>query len=165
MKVPTSIGILGIATARLSFSQAFSAKQHQSVAFHRVRSVYSKSSLQMSSSQDRFTIPDQPARFARAKAENNERYLDITTVYDPAYIKGKRIAITGANRGIGLELSKEVTKQGAELVAIVRNSSPELDALNPSEIITGVEATSDEACASIPDKVTGGQIDIVSVVC
>jgi len=95
------------------------------------------------------------------KPKKNQRFLDITTVYDPAYVKGKRVAVTGANRGIGLELSKELVKQGAKLVAIVRKSSAELDALNPDEIISGVEATSDEACASIPDKVTGGPIDIL----
>ena len=146
------------AAARFSSIEAFTA--HHSVrpiAFHT-----KSTSLKMSSSGDRFTIPDQPARYARAKEENNQRYLDITTAYDPAYIKGKRVAITGANRGIGLSLSKEVTKQGAKLVAIVRSSSDELDALEPDEIITGIEATSDEACASIPDKVTGGPIDIVS---
>ena len=56
----------------------------------------------MSSNTDRYSIPDQPARFARAKAQKNERYLNIDTVYDGSYLKDKRIAITGANRGIGM---------------------------------------------------------------
>lgn len=115
----------------------------------------------MMSSEDRYTIPDQPARFARAKEQNNQRYLDITTVYDPSYLKGKRVAVTGANRGIGLCLSKELVKQGAKVVALVRKSSPELDELKPDEIITGVEATDDESCASVPSKIKGGPIDIL----
>lgn len=55
-------------------------------------------------SDSRYTIPDQPARFARAKEEGNKRYLDIETVYDGSFLKGKRVAITGANRGIGMLL-------------------------------------------------------------
>lgn len=39
--------------------------------------------------------------------------------------------------GIGLDLSTELTAQGAKVVAIVRSSSKELDALNPAEIIKG----------------------------
>lgn len=109
----------------------------------------------------RYTIADQPARFARAKAEKNERYLNIESVYDPSYINGKRVAITGANRGIGLALAKELVAQGGKLVALVRSSSDELDALKPDEIITGVDVTSDEACDAIASKIKGGPIDIL----
>jgi hypothetical protein len=35
------------------------------------------------SDSSRFSLPDQQARFKRAKDNNDERYLDITTVYDP----------------------------------------------------------------------------------
>ena len=110
---------------------------------------------------ERYTIPDQPARFARAKSENNERYLNIESVYDPAYLKGKRVAITGANRGIGLALAKELVAQGGKLIAIVRSSSPELDALKPEEVVTGIDVTSDEACDTIVGKISGGPIDIL----
>lgn len=112
-------------------------------------------------SEERYTIPDQPARFARAQAEDNKRYLDIETVYDPAYLKGKRVAITGANRGIGLALAKELKAQGGSLVAICRSSSDELEALNPEEIITGVDVTSDEQCETIASQIKGGPIDIL----
>lgn len=108
-----------------------------------------------------YSMPDQPARFAKAKAEKNARFLDIDSCYDPAYLSGKRVAVTGANRGIGLSLAKELTAQGAKLVGIVRKSSPELDALNPDEVITGIDVTSDEACATIGSKVQKGPIDIL----
>lgn len=110
---------------------------------------------------ERFTIPDQPARFARAKEQNNERYLNIDTVYEAGYLSGKRVAITGANRGIGLALAKELVSQGGKLVAICRTSSDELEALNPDEIITGIDVTSDEACDGIASKISGGPIDIL----
>lgn len=167
MRIQAAFSYFILATTRISATQAFTTQSARSLAFHRTSSSLSssdstKTSLAMSSSGDRYTIPDQPARFARAKAEKNDRYLNIATVYDPSFLKDKRVAVTGANRGIGLSLAKELTKQGAKLVAIVRSSSDELDALKPAEIITGIEATSDEACATISDKITGGPIDIVS---
>jgi hypothetical protein len=58
-----------------------------------------------------YSLPDQPARFAKAKADKNQRFLDIDSFYDPAYLAGKRVAVTGANRGIGLSLAKELTAQ------------------------------------------------------
>lgn len=144
-------------TTAITVTSGFSIARPTSNTFH--RSIATPSALAMSA--DRYTIPDQPARFARAKAEKNERYLDIETVYDPSYLKGKRVAITGANRGIGLSLAKELTAQGGKIVAIVRASSPELDALNPDEVITGVDVTSDEGCEELGGKVTGGPIDIL----
>lgn len=111
---------------------------------------------------ERYSIPDQPARFAKAKEDNNERYLDITTVYDGSYLKGLRVAVTGANRGIGLALAQELTEQGAKVVALCRKSSEELEALNPDEIVLGIDVTDDELCEGITDKITGGPIDIVS---
>jgi len=144
-------------TTAITVTSGFSIARPTSNTFH--RSIATPSALAMSA--DRYTIPDQPARFARAKAEKNERYLDINTVYDPSYLKGKRVAITGANRGIGLSLAKELTAQGGKIVAIVRASSPELDALNPDEVITGIDVTSDEGCEELGGKVTGGPIDIL----
>jgi len=82
-------------------------------------------------------------------------------VYDPSYIKDKRVAITGANRGIGLALAKELIAQGGKLVAICRSSSEELEALKPDEIVTGIDVTSDEQCETIASKITGGPVDIL----
>ena len=112
-------------------------------------------------SQDRYTIPDQPARFARAKAQQNQRYLDITSVYNPQYLKGKRVAITGANRGIGLALAQELVAQGGRLVAIGRSSSPQLEALQPEESILNIDVTSDEDCSTVAAQIKGGPIDIL----
>lgn len=123
----------------------------------------SRTSLTMADS-DRYSLPDQPARFAKAKLENNKRFLDITTVYDPSFLKGKRVAVTGANRGIGLQLATELTEAGAQVIAIVRKSSEELDALKPVEIIKGIELTDDEMCEKLAGKIKGGPIDIVSAV-
>ena len=40
------------------------------------------------------------------------------------------VLITGANRGIGLEFARQYTADGWDVVATVREHSPELDALN-----------------------------------
>jgi D-arabinose 1-dehydrogenase-like Zn-dependent alcohol dehydrogenase len=113
----------------------------------------------------RYSIPDQQARFAKAKDEKNARYLDITTVYDPSYLKGLRVAVTGANRGLGLAIAKELTEQGAKVVALVRSSSPELEALNPAEIVKGLDVTNDEKSEAIKDQIKGGPVDIVRTLC
>ena len=52
----------------------------------------SKSLLSMSS---KYSIPDQPKRFALAKDNNNNRVLDINSFYKSDYLKGKNVLITG----------------------------------------------------------------------
>lgn len=112
-------------------------------------------------SSEKYTIADQPARFARAQKENNERYLDIDTVYNPSYLKGKRVAVTGCNRGIGLALAEELKAQGAKIIALCRSNSPKLEKLEADEVIVGIDVTSDKNCEEIALKVKGGPIDIL----
>ena len=109
-------------------------------------------------------MADQEARFAKAKKENNTRYLDIESVFDPSFLKGKRVAITGANRGLGLALAKEAVAAGAELVGIVRSNSDELKALNPKDLVTDVDVTDNNAGAKVVEGIKGGPIDIVSLI-
>lgn len=71
------------------------------------------------------------------------------------------MAITGANRGIGLALAKELVANGGKLIAICRSSSEELEALKPEEIVTGIDVTSDEQCETIASQIKGGPIDIL----
>jgi len=51
---------------------------------------------------DEYSIADQVARFENAKATNDERYLDISSVYNGGDLSGKRVLVTGGNRGLGL---------------------------------------------------------------
>jgi len=87
-----------------------------------------------------YSLADQVARFQRAKDENNGRFLDIDTVYDGSYLKGKRVLITGGNQGLGLAIASELVAQGADTIVVGRRSSPELDALG-CQVITGVDVT------------------------
>lgn len=92
-------------------------------------------------SAQKYSAADQPARFAQAKADKNERFLDITSIYDPAYLKNKRVLITGGNRGLGLAITKELVAQGAHTIVVGRGSSAELDAVGAAQIIEGVDVT------------------------
>jgi NAD(P)-dependent dehydrogenase (short-subunit alcohol dehydrogenase family) len=96
-----------------------------------------------------FTEPDQVKRFAAAKEKGDVRVLDIEQVYDASWMKGARILITGANRGIGLGLAKEAARCGAVVVGACRKSSKELEAIENVEILDGVEVTSYEACEAM----------------
>jgi NADPH:quinone reductase-like Zn-dependent oxidoreductase len=76
-----------------------------------------------------YTMADQVARFAKAKEENNERYLDISSVYDGGDLSGKRVLVTGGNRGLGLAITKELVAIGATALVLCRSTSPELNKL------------------------------------
>merc|ERR1719379_1131487 len=83
-----------------------------------------------------YSRADQVKRFADAQAEKNSRYLDIDTVYDGSYLKGKRVLVTGGNQGLGLAIVKELVSQGADTVVVGRRSSPDLDAMSGVQVIT-----------------------------
>ena len=70
------------------------------------------------------------------------------------------VLITGCNRGIGLQLCTQYSERGDDVIAVVRTSNPELDAL-PLRVITGVDV-GDGACMSVLKDAIGDQsIDIL----
>jgi len=107
-----------------------------------------------------YSLADQQARVQRAKDEKNERFLNIDSVYDGSYFKGKRVLVTGGNRGLGLELVKELVAQGAHAIVVVRKSSPELDAVGPGQIVVGVDVQ-DTASIKKMTEALDAPIDIV----
>jgi NAD(P)-dependent dehydrogenase (short-subunit alcohol dehydrogenase family) len=68
------------------------------------------------------------------------------------------VLITGANRGIGLELTRQHSSRGDEVIAVCRRSGAELEALG-AEIVDGVDVDSDESVAGLAEKLRGRQID------
>lgn len=68
------------------------------------------------------------------------------------------ILITGANRGIGLELARQYAARGDEVIAACRRSSPHLDALG-AEVIDGVDVTSDDAVSDLAAALRGRRVD------
>jgi len=101
---------------------------------------------------DHFTMPDQPARFAKGKAENNARML-TTDFYDGSFLKDKRVLVTGGNRGIGLALVKELVECGASVIVTCRSSNAELDAMNV-QVITDCDVTDLDSVKKMTEEVT-----------
>jgi len=86
-------------------------------------------------------------------------------VYDGSGYKDKKVLITGAEQGLGLELVKEILAQGGTCVQAGRASSADLDAVaaaNPGKvlIINGIDVTSDEAMKKLTDECVD-PVDIV----
>ncbi len=68
--------------------------------------------------------------------------------------------ITGANKGIGLELTRQLAKRGDRVIAAVRSASPELAATG-AEIHEGVDVKDDKAVSDLAEKLSGTQIDLL----
>lgn len=70
------------------------------------------------------------------------------------------VVITGANRGIGLALTKEFIQKGHEVYALCRNTSPELNELN-ARVVTGVDVANDQGLTTMVEALSGTKIDIL----
>lgn len=70
------------------------------------------------------------------------------------------VLITGANRGIGLELCRGFKDRGEEIIAACRRASPELEALEV-EIHEGVDVTDDAAVSRLARELDGRTIDLL----
>ena len=71
-----------------------------------------------------------------------------------------RIVITGANRGIGFELARQLFARGDEVVAACRSASPELKALKV-EIHQGVDVTDEPSVRGLARTLAGKPVDIL----
>jgi NAD(P)-dependent dehydrogenase (short-subunit alcohol dehydrogenase family) len=102
-----------------------------------------------------FSLADQVARFERAKKEKNDRYLNISSVYDGSAMKGKRVLLVGASRGLGLEIAKELIKQDAEMILTCRKSNAILDSIGAKQLIQDVEVTDLASMTKMAEQITG----------
>ncbi len=68
--------------------------------------------------------------------------------------------ITGANRGIGLELARQLQERGDEVIGVCRTSSPALEALGV-RVEAGVEVTSDDSVAELAGRLRGVRLDVL----
>lgn len=104
------------------------------------------------------SIPDQPARFAKGKAEGNKRMLDIDSVYKPAFLKGKTVLVTGGNRGIGLAITTELVSQGAKVIVTTRAPATIPGVM---QVIDGIDVQDNNCGVKLIKDLGGKKIDIV----
>ncbi|MDT8322170.1 MAG: SDR family oxidoreductase [Xanthomonadales bacterium] len=72
------------------------------------------------------------------------------------------ILITGANRGLGLGLTRAYLQDGFQVITASRHSSPELEALQNARLrIFQVDLTNDDALRELADELSGSDIDIL----
>ncbi|MGB5694138.1 MAG: SDR family oxidoreductase [Polyangiales bacterium] len=70
------------------------------------------------------------------------------------------VLITGANRGIGLELSRQLSQRGDEAIAVCRKASPELAALGVRSFV-GVDVTDQDALEATSQQLGATKIDVL----
>jgi NAD(P)-dependent dehydrogenase (short-subunit alcohol dehydrogenase family) len=63
----------------------------------------------------------------------------------------KKILITGANRGIGLELCRQLADRGDEVIAVCREAGKQLSALN-LRVIEGVDVSNTESVRGLQNQ-------------
>lgn len=68
--------------------------------------------------------------------------------------------VTGANRGIGLELCRQLAERGETVLAACRESSPELDSLGV-QVLEGCEVTDDLAVEQLARTLEGVELDLL----
>jgi len=68
--------------------------------------------------------------------------------------------VTGANRGIGLELARQLHARGATVVAVCRRSSPALDALGV-RVEAGADITQPAAWSDLAGRFAADEIDLL----
>lgn len=68
--------------------------------------------------------------------------------------------ITGANRGIGLELARQTMARGDDVIAICRHVSPELKRLD-ARIVDGIDVGTDRSVRDLASLLAGVRIDTV----
>jgi NAD(P)-dependent dehydrogenase (short-subunit alcohol dehydrogenase family) len=69
--------------------------------------------------------------------------------------------VTGANRGIGLELCRQIAaRKGEEVIAACRVPSKDLDAIGV-KVVSGVDVTSDAAADALLRATEGKHVDVL----
>lgn len=72
----------------------------------------------------------------------------------------RSVLVTGANRGIGLELVRALSGRGDDVIAVCRSSSPELDALSV-RVEAGIDVSQDSMVETLSARLKGVTLDWV----
>jgi len=72
----------------------------------------------------------------------------------------KHVVITGANRGIGLELVRHYQAEGWRVSAVCRETSAELEQIE-AQVIDEIDVTSEASIERLVDALKGSRIDLL----
>ena len=72
----------------------------------------------------------------------------------------KTVLITGANRGIGLELARHYAAEGCEVIGVCRQSSDELAGV-AAQVVDGVDVTTDAGIDKLKSSLAGKRISLL----
>ena len=68
--------------------------------------------------------------------------------------------VTGSNRGIGLELCRQLSKRGDKVIATCRSTSKDLEKLD-LQVESGIDITSKNSILNLKDKLADSKIDVM----
>lgn len=72
----------------------------------------------------------------------------------------RTVVITGANRGIGLELARYYAGEGCDVIGVCREASAELTEV-AARVIEGIDVTKDAGVDKLTDALAGERIDLL----
>ncbi|MCH8533395.1 MAG: SDR family oxidoreductase [Saccharospirillum sp.] len=72
----------------------------------------------------------------------------------------KQAVITGANRGIGLELARHYVEAGWQVIGVCRQSSDALDAI-AKRVVAGIDVTEEACIKKLASELDGEPIDLL----
>lgn len=72
----------------------------------------------------------------------------------------RTVVITGANRGIGLELARHFAGEGCDVIGVCREASAELTDV-AVRVIEGIDVTKDAGIDKLTDALAGERIDLL----
>ena len=68
--------------------------------------------------------------------------------------------VTGANRGIGLEICRQLVARGDGVIAVCRSPSDELGSLG-AEVVDGIDVSEPADAAALAGRLSGREIDVL----
>jgi NAD(P)-dependent dehydrogenase (short-subunit alcohol dehydrogenase family) len=105
-----------------------------------------------------YSLADQKKRQAKAVSDANQRVLNIDSIYDPSYLKGKTVLVSGGNRGLGLAIVKELMSQGCKKVYATSRQPVDIPG---AEVISGIDVTDDKCGDKLVAAIADNEIDLV----
>jgi NAD(P)-dependent dehydrogenase (short-subunit alcohol dehydrogenase family) len=72
----------------------------------------------------------------------------------------RTVVITGANRGIGLELARHFNSEGCHIIGVCREASAELKEV-ARQVIEGVDITTDSGIQKMTDELKAQSVDVL----